>query len=106
MVITMLMFNEILFFPVVTVIEDELGQQIRTEDYSRMVFCDEKSIAQNEFFSAGQSGIKAARKLIVNSGDYQEEVKLKYKDKIYNIYRTYTTEDEKTELYCEFKVGG
>lgn len=101
----MLMFNEILYFPIVTVIEDELGQQIRTEDYSRMVFCDEKGVAQSEFFSAGQSGIKAARKLIVNSGDYQEETKLKYKDKVYNIYRTFITEDEKTELYCEIKVG-
>ena len=99
------MFSNVLFFPVVTITEDEIGQKHMNEDYSRMVFCDEKGIAQSEFFAAGQAGIKAAKKLIVHSGDYQEEMKLKYKDKIYSIYRTYETENEKIELYCEVKAG-
>lgn len=102
----MALFSQILSFPVVTITEDELGQKHMTEDYSRMVFCNEKSIAQAEFFTAGQAGIKAAKKLIVHVGDYKEETKLMYKDKVYNIYRTYTTDDEKIELYCEVKVGG
>jgi len=99
------MFSNVLFFPVVTITEDELGQKHMNEDYSRMVYCNEKGIPQSEFFAAGQAGIKATKKLIVHMGDYQDEMKLMYKDKIYSIYRTYQTEDEKIELYCEMKVG-
>ena len=32
--------------------------------------------------------------------------KVKYRDKKYNIYRSYERNDEKIELYCEVKVGG
>ena len=102
----MISFNEVLFFPIVTITEDELGQKHTIEDYSRMIFCNEKSIAQSEFFAAGQAGIKAVKKLVIHSHDYNDEVKLMYKDKVYNIYRTYTTEDEKVELYVEVKAGG
>ena len=100
------MFNDVLYFPIITIVEDELGQTESIEHYTRMVFCDEKGVPQSEFFSAGQSGIKAAKKLIINTMDYQDELKLKFKDKVYVVYRTYPRDDEKTELYCEVKVGG
>ena len=31
--------------------------------------------------------------------------KVKYREKEYNIYRTYERNDEKIELYCEVKSG-
>jgi SPP1 family predicted phage head-tail adaptor len=98
--------DDVLLFPIVTVTEDALGQKIPTEDYSREVFCHKKSIPQNEFFQAGQSGIKASFILIVHQLDYKEEVKLRYNDKIFYIYRTYERSDEKIELYCEVKASG
>lgn len=98
--------NDILFFPVVTTITDELGQEIATDNFARKVFCEKKSIPQSEFFQAGQSGIKAANCLIVYQMDYHEEVKLKYKEKIYSIYRAYERPDERIELYCEVRAGG
>lgn len=98
--------NEILFFPVITSEEDSLGQIDESEVYSRQVFCEKKSIPQSEFFSAGQSGIKPNCILIVNVFDYQEETKIKYKDKIYSVYRTYEKNDETLELYCEVRAGG
>ncbi|PFW87244.1 phage head-tail adapter protein [Bacillus pseudomycoides] len=98
--------NDILLFPVVTTIEDELGQKEEIETFSRQVFCAKKSIPQSEFFQAGQSGIKPACVLIVYTVSYQEERKVQYREKEYSIYRTYERNDEKIELYCEVKAGG
>jgi SPP1 family predicted phage head-tail adaptor len=98
--------NDILLFPTITTVEDELGQIEEIEDYNRQVFCEKKSIPQNEYFQAGLNGIKASAILIVPVFDYQEEVKLKYKEKEYTIYRTYERDDERIELYCEVRIGG
>jgi SPP1 family predicted phage head-tail adaptor len=98
--------NDLLFFPIVTVTEDALGQKDSTEEFSRQVFCQKKSIPQNEFFQAGQSGIKASFILIVHQLDYDDEVKLSYNGKVFHIYRTYERNDEKIELYCEVKANG
>ncbi|PER85868.1 phage head-tail adapter protein [Bacillus thuringiensis] len=98
--------NDILFFPVVTTTKDDLGQIEVSEDFTRQVFCEKKSISQNEFFQAGQSDIKASCVLIVHVLDYQDEREVKYREKEYNIYRTYEREDEKIELYCEVVAGG
>ncbi|WP_025148778.1 phage head closure protein [Bacillus sp. H1a] len=98
--------NDILFFPIVTIVEDELGQKEEKETFSRQVFCKKKSVPQSEFFQAGQSNIKASHVLIVHILDYQDERKVKYRDKEYSIYRMYERDDEKIELYCEVKAGG
>ncbi|HIE8455427.1 TPA: phage head closure protein [Bacillus cereus] len=97
--------NDILFFPVVTTTKDDLGQIEVSEDFTRQVFCEKKSISQNEFFQAGQNGFKPKCVLIVYSLDYQEEQKVNY-NKTYSIYRTYERDDERIELYCEVKAGG
>ncbi|AAP24496.1 MULTISPECIES: phage head closure protein [Bacillus] len=98
--------NDILFFPVVTTTKDDLGQIEVSEDFTRQVFCEKKSISQNEFFQAGQNGFKPKCVLIVYSLDYQEEQKVNYNNKTYSIYRTYERDDERIELYCEVKAGG
>lgn len=98
--------NDILFFPVVTTTKDDLGQIEVSEDFTRQVFCEKKSISQNEFFQAGQNGFKPKCVLIVYSLDYQEEQKVQYNNKTYSIYRTYERDDERIELYCEVKAGG
>ncbi|MFC3883755.1 phage head closure protein [Bacillus songklensis] len=98
--------NDILFFPVVTTVEDELGQKEEIEDYSRQVFCEKNSASRAEFFSAGQNGIKASCVLIINLFDYQKETRLKYENDIYSVYRTYERSDERIELYCEVRAGG
>ncbi|MBJ8027759.1 phage head closure protein [Bacillus cereus group sp. N21] len=98
--------NDILLFPVVTTIEDELGQKEEIKTFSRQVFCEKKSVPQSEFFQAGQSGIKASCVLLVHTFDYQDERKVKYHSKEYSIYRTYERDDERIELYCEVKAGG
>nr|WP_042352463.1 phage head closure protein [Bacillus massiliigorillae] len=101
-----MVFSDIVFLPITTSTEDELGQVTEKEDYSRMVFCEKKSSPQSEFFQAGQSGIKASCVLIIHCLDYQDEVTVKFNNKIYHIYRTYERKDETIELYCEVKIGG
>ncbi|MBJ8106009.1 MULTISPECIES: phage head closure protein [Bacillus cereus group] len=98
--------NDILFFPEFKTVEDDLGQVEQVELFSRQVFCRKKSVPQSEFFQAGQNGIKSSCVLIIHFFDYQEEVKVKYGEKTYNIYRTYERDDEKIELYCEVDIGG
>ncbi|PEI73431.1 phage head closure protein [Bacillus wiedmannii] len=97
--------NDILFFPVLTTTTDDLGQVEVTEGFTRQVFCEKKSISQNEFFQAGQNGFKPKCVLIVYSLDYQEEQKIQYNNKTYSIYRAYERDDERIELYCEVKAG-
>lgn len=98
--------NDVLYFPIVEPTKDELGQIEENEKYLRMTFCQRKSVPQSEFFNAGQSGIKAECVLVVNTLDYQNEKKVKYKNEIYDIYREYTRSDERTELYCMVKANG
>lgn len=100
------MLNDILYFPIVNPTEDELGQIDENEIYNRLAFCQKKSVPQNEFFNAGQSGIKAECILIVNSFEYRNEKKVQYKNTIYDIYREYERTDERTELYCKVKADG
>lgn len=98
--------NDILLFPVITTVEDELGQREEFENYTNQVFCEKKPIAQAEFFQAGQSGIKPSVCLIVSIFDYNNHGKLKFNSKVYSVYRTYERLDERVELYCEVKAGG
>jgi SPP1 family predicted phage head-tail adaptor len=98
--------NDITFFPIITEVEDDLGQTEEVQDFSRKVFCERKSVPQSEYFQAGQSGIKASCVIIVHQFDYQDDESLKYNNKIYRIYRRYDRNDEKVELYCEVRSGG
>ena len=98
--------NDILFFPIVKITKDELGQIEENEDYKRVVFCQKKSVPQSEFFNAGQSGIKAECVLVVNSLDFKNEKRVKFKNTIFDIYREYERKDERTELYCMVKANG
>ena len=85
--------------------EDEIGQQIET-DTQREVFCDIKSIQQNEFFRAGQNGLKPEFVAEVHSFEYDGETEVLYNGEKYSVYRTYYRKsDDKTELYLTEKAG-
>jgi SPP1 family predicted phage head-tail adaptor len=98
--------NDILFFPIVTTVEDDLGQRKEYENYSNRVFCEKRPIAQTEFYQAGQAGIKPSRLLVVSVFDYSNQEKLMYNGKEYSVYRIYERTDDKVELYCEVRAGG
>lgn len=66
---------------------------------TRYVYADPSSIAQNEFFSASQAGIDAKYKFLVHTSEYSGESMAEYNGMQYNIYRTYQTKVDTTELY-------
>ena len=80
--------------------KDEIGDTIEVPGY-RKVFVNKKSIRQNEYYQALSAGLKPEIMLEVRSIDYENEKELKFKDKTYNIIRTYDKTGEITELICE-----
>lgn len=97
---------DVVYFPIlVSSQKDNLGQVEDTVDFSRTVFCYKKSISQSEFYSAGQAGFKPDCVFVVNTMDYRNERKLKFKNIIFDIYREFDRPDERTELYCKVKAS-
>lgn len=85
--------------------EDDIGQSLARES-KRGIFCKEKPIYSDEFFKAGQSGIKPSLKLIIYTEEYEGEKELIFEGVRYNIYRSFKREDSFMELYCEVVCGG
>ena len=85
--------------------QDKIGQFLAKES-EREIFCKEKPIYNNEFFNAGQCGIKPSLNLVIDSEEYEGEKELVFEEVRYNIYRTFKREDSFTELYCEVVCGG
>jgi SPP1 family predicted phage head-tail adaptor len=100
----MAMFKDVINLISVTITKDALKQEIETKT-EREVFANKRSIAQSEFFNAGQTGIKAEQLFEIRSVDYAEERLLSFNNKEYSVYRTYE-KGENIELYCEVRIGG
>lgn len=100
----MIQLNELIELIMAEITEDELNQQIETLSY-RQIFAEQKPIRSNEFFNAGQKGIKPTAMFEVYSIEYHGEERLRYNGRVHRIYRTYPKLD-KTELYCEVRIGG
>lgn len=88
-----------------TIIVDDLLQEIETP-VERQVFCDRLSVGQKEFSVTMQNGLKAEMTIVMDHDEFDRETKLKYRDKVYSIYRTFVRGDGDIELYCEVRVGG
>lgn len=67
----------------------------------------QKSVSQNEFFQADQSGIRAEGVIEMNSVEYSGEKKLSINGVLYTIYRTYEPKDKPDiiELHYGERVG-
>lgn len=84
--------------------EDDIGNQIEANTET-LCYCAEVPIARNEFYQAGQSGIKSEICLLVDTESYGNQTKVKYNDKTYAIYRTYPSANGMSELYLTEKAG-
>jgi SPP1 family predicted phage head-tail adaptor len=69
----------------------------------RMVFANKKSIRQSEFYQAQATGLKPELTFEIHVTEYADEESLVYKEKTYNIIRTFE-KGEKLELICEGTV--
>jgi len=84
--------------------QDEYGRWMEGTPVRREVYARVLSISRQEFFDAGQNGLKPAYRFDVFAGDYQGEAVVEYHGATYSIYRTYEAGDY-MEMYAERKGG-
>jgi len=82
---------------------DELGNE-KIITVEKQIFCNKKSVTQNEFFKASEAGLKPQLMILVFAVDYNNENKVKVDDKVYYIYRTYQKTKDKLELYLSTQL--
>ena len=95
-VLTML-FNEVI----------ELGNLTETISYGevissytyRTIFADKQSVRQSEHYEARQIGLKPELMFVIRSSEFANDERLKYKNKVYEIIRTFD-KGETIELVC------
>ena len=93
------MWDHEVFLIQVTKQRDDIGDMTE-ETQESYAFCNEKSIGQSEFYQAHAKGFKPEIKLEINTIDYNNQQKVRYKGREYRILRTYTS-GEITELTLE-----
>lgn len=79
---------------------DEDGYKT-TDETRREVFCNKKSATRSEFYTAKQAGDKIALVLEVRGVDYEDETRVEFEGKPYEVVRAYTKAGEKIELNCK-----
>lgn len=85
--------------------QDDIGNTIITETIEHPVMCKVRSVDRQEFFKAGQVGMNPKYRFDTDKVNYHGEELVKYKDKVYGIYRTYEAGTDSIELYAEEKAG-
>lgn len=83
---------------------DAIGQEIAKET-KKELFCEINSISQSEFNVAGHNGIKPECKVIIWEAEYNGEQIIEIGGKRFTVYRTYSRDDGKIELYSEKRIG-
>ncbi|WP_176222085.1 phage head closure protein [Tuberibacillus sp. Marseille-P3662] len=97
--------NDVIYFLIPETREDELGQKIPTGNYNeRMVYANQYSISQSEFYNASAQGLKPEKEFEIYSFEYQGEDLLRHEGTTYHIIRG-STSGEKMRITCEKDVG-
>lgn len=85
--------------------EDAYGNTIYTETET-LVYAEDISIRQTEFFQAAAVGFKPERCLKMYAFEYHGEQMCELNGERYNIYRTYSAKgSDRIELYLTANVG-
>jgi SPP1 family predicted phage head-tail adaptor len=80
---------------------NENGYKVEGEPIRREVFVNKKTATRSEFYAAKQAGDKIALVLEVRGVDYQDETRVEYAGKPYEVVRAYTRSGETYELNCK-----
>lgn len=98
------MWDEVAFLLSESMEADEAGDTTMSPT-ERQVFVNEISVGQNEFYQAHANGLRPEIKLELNKLDYGNEQKIKYKEVVYKVIRTYKKGDI-IEITLEGDVHG
>ncbi|MEF2819464.1 MAG: phage head closure protein [Clostridium sp.] len=85
---------------------DDIGDAVKGEAYWNRIYAKKKSITQSEFYQAQAQGFKPELKFEINSFEYEDNKKIRYKGRIYKILRTYEVSTEKLEIVCIGNING
>lgn len=69
--------------------QDQYGVQKPGTLIRREIFAQVESVGRNEYFAAGQNGIRADYRFRVFAAEYHGERECEYNGERYTIYRTY-----------------
>lgn len=94
-----MMWRDICELLTITSAPDGYGGYTDTET-ARTVFCDRKSVKATEFYQAHATGLKPEITLVIRSVDYDDETKLRFSGKVYDVLRSYSKNGELVELTC------
>jgi len=100
-----MLFRDVINLISITATENSMGDIIETP-VKREVFADKQSIRQSEFYQAAATGLRPELMFVIRAIDYEQEPKLEYNNKTYNIIRTYEKDGELIELVCQGLVNG
>lgn len=98
--------NKVILFDLIKEVaqKDSTGQTKKVKTY-QSALGTQKSVYQNEFFKADQSGIRPQGVIIMNVFDYSNEQMLRIDNSEYLIYRTFEVGTDRIELYYGERVG-
>lgn len=85
---------------------DDIGDIVKEEIYWNEIYAKKKSITQGEFYQAQAQGFKPELKFEINSFEYENNKKIRYKGRVYKILRTYEVSSEKIEIVCIGDING
>lgn len=95
--------SEIVELLSVTIIEDELGNQIEQTD-ARKVYANPMRVTTKERYEAATHGLKPSKRFELYSWEYNDEPKLKHDDIVYTIIDV-DERGEKVRITCERDIG-
>lgn len=86
---------------------DELNQPQTTEttETSKTFIVELRSISRAEFFEGRRGGLAPSFSFVISAFDYDGEKLVEYNGNRYAVYRTYETDDDHVELYCQEEGG-
>lgn len=87
-----------------TVTYDDIGQVVETPT-EKLVYCNIQSISRDEFFKAGEGGIRPRWVITMFAPDYDNEEYCILNGVKYEIYRSYIKQNEELEIYLADIVG-
>lgn len=79
--------------------EDAHGVHVPVEQTERMVFCRVRSVTRSEFYTALNAGMQPEYVFELSVADeYEGERRLRYRDKVLDVVRTYEPDDGSIEI--------
>jgi SPP1 family predicted phage head-tail adaptor len=99
-----MLFREVIYLVNIAKTTNKYGDTVEAETL-KTVYADKKSIRQSEFYQAHATGLRPEIMFVIREIDYNNQPRIKYNNKYYNIIRNYSKNGELIELLCEGITG-